>query len=77
MHIFVWKDSLVFFTTYCIFLTFYAMTHQQDLELYHYRHHSNVNSNYFVYTDCRRGESKRNEEFRKHLVQAGINFKDD
>lgn len=55
MHYYVWNDQLVLLLTYLIIQLWYAYDHDENLQLYHVKHHFDCDSLYAIYSKFRFG----------------------
>ena len=60
MHYFIWKQNdALLLITYLIFQLWYAFDHDETLQLYHTKHHTNTDSLYSIYVNMK-GDPKKN-----------------
>lgn len=70
MHYFAWNDQAVLLYTFIIFQLWYAYDHDEDLQLFHVKHHTYCDSLYVIYSSIREDPSKN--ILKQYMTEKGM-----
>ena len=71
LHYTLWRqDQFVLLATYLVFQIWYALDHDEELQLWHIQHHSECNSLYSIYTPWKQAPSSN--LLRRHMRERGL-----